>query len=75
VVAFYEIGIQQLVEEHTSVIWLVSYVAHSCWAPAPEALSVKILILAILSYLLDDFHRFGTLVSLKSVLVEIGKQA
>ena len=49
VVAFCEIGIQQLVEEYTTVIWLVSYTVHSCWAHALDALSVEVLTLAILS--------------------------
>lgn len=75
VVAFCEIGIQQFVKEYTSIISLVSYTAHSCWAHAPDALSVEVLILVILSYLLGDFHRFGTFLCLKSILVEIDKWA
>lgn len=74
-VDFCEIGIQQLVEQYMSVTWLVTYTEHSCWAHTPDALSVEVLILAILFYLLGDFHRFGTFLFLKSVLVEIGKWA
>lgn len=75
VVAFCEIGIQQSVQEHVSVTWLVSYTVHSCWHHALGALPVELLILTVLLSLLGDFRRFGIFLSLKSVLVEIGKRA
>lgn len=63
---------QQCAEEYTPVISPLSYTAHSCRARAPDAPSVEVLILAFLFYLLGNFHRLGTFLSLKSVLVELG---